>query len=296
MAESRKSSGYIWDVRGQTPFATTKAYNLGACVTVGDKAYFLPDRESGVVYEFLSTTGEWRGLPPCGVSGCALASIRGKLTTVGGLYGGYISGCLCWDEISRCWWSSYPPVPASYSWPVVATTVDHLITVEEFGGQVHVLDINTSQWSSVAGLPDQALGASSVAIYNETVYVSYSSTASLMFHCSLGALLHSTTQQTNVWQVLVCPGTLPSWPTLVTVNNKLLAIGIGNTVLLEEEEKTFLSVEGTPFYSPVYMACVLPGGKLVLCGNNAGTGDGAFCAGRLSSPAGIHCKDLAILH
>ena len=227
MAESRKSSGYklIWDVRGQTPFrlANTIAGSFAACV--GDKAYFLPESESGVVYEYLSTTGEWRVLPPCGVSGCALASIRGKLTTVRGLLYGDSSDCLYWDEISRCWRSSYPPVPASYSWPVVATTVDHLIAVDAIGFAVQVMDINTSQWSSVAGLPDQAHGAvNSVAICNETVYVTCLSAASPMLHCSLGALLHSTAQQTNVWQVLVCPGTLPSCPILVTVNNKLLAI------------------------------------------------------------------------
>ena len=298
MAESRKSSDYklIWDVRRQTPFtvANTTAHSFGACV--GDKAYFLPDRESSVVYEYLSTTGEWRGLPPCGVRGCALANIRGKLTTVSGrLRGGGLSDCLCWDETSRCWMARYPPAPASCFWPVVATTVDHLIAVETFGDQVHVMDVNTSQWSSVAGLPDHAHGAfRSVAICNETVYVTCLSAASPMFHCSLGALLHSTAQQTNVWQVLVCPSMLPFCPILVTVNNKLLAIGIGNTFMFEEEEKTFLSVKSTPFYSAVSMACVLPGEKLVLCGNNAG--DGVFCAGRLSSPAGIRCKDLAILH
>ena len=309
MAESRKSSGYrlIRDVRGQTPFrvSTTKGYGVGECVTVGDKAYFLRDRESDVVYEYLSTTGEWRGLPPCRMSGCALASIRGKLTTVGGVYGD-LSGCLCWDEISWCWRSCYPPAPASCIWPVVATTVDHLIAVEKFGVCVHVMDINTSQWSSVAGLPDQGLGAYnlpdqglgkvSVAICNETVYVIWSSPASHMLHCSLGALLHSTAQQTNVWQVLVCPGTFTSRPVLVTVNNKLLAIEVGNTLLYEEEEKTFLSVEGAPGPTDVFsMACVLPGGKLVLGGDD-GAGAGVFWTGKLSSPAGISCKDLAILH
>ena len=297
MAESI-SSDYkvIWDVRGQAPFrvANTVAYSFGACV--GDRAYFLPVRASGVVYEYLSTTGKWRELPPCGAKGCALASIRGNLTTVGGrLRGGGLSDCLCWDETSSSWKSRYPPVPTSSLWPVrrssdlivVVTTVDHVVVMKELDVHVHVMDINTSQWTSVASLPAQALGkAVSVAICNGTVYIACMSATFPILHCSLDALLRSTVQQTEVWQVTYYPGARIIYHILVAINNKLLSIEVGNVFLYEEEKKTFLSVGSNPA-SPVFnwvgsMACVLPGGKILLC-----AGAGVLWAGKLSSPAGI---------
>ena len=288
-----RSSDYkvTWDVKGQAPFSA--GIDIGfSSASVGDKAYFIPDPASDVVYEYLSSTGAWQELPPCGVRRCALANVRGTLTTVGGrprVGTGMRADCLCWDEASRRWESRYPPLPEHCSLPAVAATADHLITVSLDMGHVWVMDINTRQWSSYA-IPLHYLH--SVAVCNGTVYVAcvapsvYLSVQhhlpGRLLHCSLDALLQSTPQQ-SVWQVTDWPGSFDSPPALVTVNNKLLCILENAIVIFEEKKKVFIPAESIPVcsdlsfgYEPV--ACPLPGGRLLLC-----TGHGVILIGKLVS-------------
>ena len=289
MAESMRSSDYkvTWDVKGQAPFS---AGTIGfSSASVGDKAYFIPDPASdvNVVYEYLSSTGAWQRLPSCGVRECALANVRGTLTTVGGrplVDTGMPADCLCWDEASRCWESRYPPLPEYCNWPAVAATADHLIavTVAPDVDHVWVMDINTRQWSSYASPLHYPLSA---AVCNGTVYVAcfavYPSRC-MLCHCSLDALLQSTPQQ-RVWQVTDCPDSRGSRPALVTVNNNLLCILENAILTFEEKKEVFIPVESIPVCSDLsfgyrYMVCPLPGGRLLLC-----TGHGVILSGKLVS-------------
>ena len=286
MAESMRSSDYkvTWDVKGQAPFSA-ETIGLRSTPSVGDQAYFIPDPASGVVYEYLSSTGAWQELPRCGVWRCALANVRGALTTVGGLHSGtgMPADCLCWDEASRCWESRYPPLPELWYCPAVAATVDHLIAVPRDAldmGHVWVMDINTQQWSSHASPLHYPL---SVAVCNGTVYVAgvYLSWC-MLCHCSLDALLQSTPQQ-RVWQVTDCPGLFGSRPALVTVNNKLLCILANAILIFEEKKKVFIPAESIPVcsdlsFSDERVACPLPGGRLLLC-----TGHGVILIGKFVS-------------
>ena len=290
MAESMKSSDYkvTWDVKVQAPFS---AGAIGfSSASVGDKAYFIPDPTSGVVYEYISSTGAWQELPPCGVWKCTLANVRGTLTTVGGRprVGTGIrhvpADCLCWDEASRCWESRYPPLPKYCLWPAVAATADHLITVPSDTldvGHVSVMDINTQQWSPYASPPHFPL---SVAVCNGTVYAAGFAVAPfryVLYHCSLDALLRSTPRQ-RVWQVTDWPGSFGSLHALVTVNNKLLCL-LANAILILEEKKVFIAAESIPVCSDLSfgnkpVACTLPGGRLLLC-----TGHGVILSGKFVS-------------
>ena len=298
MAESMRSSDYkvTWDVRGQAPFSD----GLRSTASVGDKAYFIPHPASDVVYEYLSSTGAWQELPPCGVRECALANFRGALTTVGGrphVGTDMRADCLCWDEASRCWESRYPPLPEHCFSPAVAATADHLIAVPHNAldvSHVWVMDINTRQWSSYASLLHFP---HSVAVYNGTVYVACFAVAPsrcVLCHCSLDALLQSAPQQ-RVWQVTdwpdsqvtVSPRSLGSYPALITVNNKLLCILVNAILMFEEKKKVFIPAESIPVCSNLsfgygYVACPLPGGRLLLC-----TGHGVILSGQLVS-SGIY--------
>ena len=288
MAESMRSSDYkvTWDVKGQAPFsADTIRFKHAA--SVGDKAYFIPDPASGVVYEYLSSTGAWQELPPCGVRQCALANVRGALTTVGGhlrVGTGMRANCLCWDEASRCWESHYPPLPEYCNWCAVATTTNHLIAATRNAldvSQVWVMDINTRQWSSYAiPLPHYTR---SVAVCNGTVYVACTTMdlhRCMLCHCSLDAVLQST-PQLKVWPVTDCPVSFCSNPALVAVNNKLLCIA-ANAILIFEK-KFFIPAESIPVRSDLSFdngsdACTLPGGRLLLCNEH-----GVILIGKLVS-------------
>ena len=278
-----------WDVKGRGPFSAG-AIGFRSAASVGDKAYFIPDLASGVVYEYLSSTGAWQELPPCGVWKCTLANVRGALTTVGGcprVGTGMRADCLCWDEASRCWESRYPPLPEYCSYPGVAATADHLIAVPRDGPAVNVddvwvMDINTQQWSSYAS--PLLHYPHSVAVCNGTLYVACLTVGltRCVLHCSLDTLLQSTPPQ-SVWQVTDWPGLRGSPPALVTVNNKLLCILANAVLIFEEKKKVFIPVESIPVcsdlsfgYEPV--VCPLPGGRLLLC-----TGHGVILIGKLVS-------------
>ena len=308
MAESMRSSDYkvTWDVKGQAPFSagTFGPFSAGDAIgfssaSVGDKAYFMPGDDSDVVYEYLSSTGAWQGLPSCGVRECTLANVRCTLTTVGGRprVGTGIRSvpddCLCWDEASRCWESRYPPLPELCSWPTVAATADHLIAVPRDSHDVDhvwVMDINTWQWSSHAIPLHFPHYPQSVAVCNGTLYVVCvpvypSMYSTMLLHCSLDALLQSTPRQ-RVWQDTDLPW-LDSPPALITVNNKLLCILENAIVIFEEKKKVFIPVESIPVRSDLsfgdeLVACPLPGGRLLLC-----TGYGVILIGKLVS-SGIY--------
>ena len=286
-----RSSDYkiTWDVKGHAPFSA----GFRSAASVGDKAYFMPDPATGVVYaEYLSSTGAWQELPPCGARwGCTLADVRGALTTVGGLLGtGIPAECLCWDEASRCWESCYPPLPEHCRWPAVAAIADYLIAVPRaVSGVDHVwvMDINTCQWSSYAiPLPHYP---HSVAVCNRTVYVACLTVGlsqCMLCHCSLDALLQSTPHQ-RVWQVTDWPGSFGSNPALITVNNKLLCILPTAIVIFEEKNKKIIPAESIPVCSDLSfgygsVACTLPGGRLLLCNK-----DGVISIGKLVS-SGIY--------
>ena len=288
-----RSSDYkvTWDVKGRGPFSAGDAIAFSSA-SVGDKAYFMPDPASGVVYEYLSSTGAWQELPPCGVRQCTLANVRSTLTTVGGYPRdgtGRRADCLCWDEASRCWESRYPPLPELCNWCAVAATADHLIAVSRYSVDVDhiwVMDINTRQWSPYASPLHFPI---SVAVCNGTVYVacvpvypSVYSSRRILLHCSLDALLQSTPQQ-RVWQDTDCPDSLDSRPALVTVNNKLLCILENAIVIFEEKKKVFIPAESIPVCSDLsfgdeLVACPLPGGRLLLC-----TGHSVILIGKLVS-------------
>ena len=282
MAASTRSSDYklTWDVRGQTPFRVN--YIMNSVASVGDRVYFMPDPKSDVVYEYLSTTGEWQKLPPCGVNNCALTNVQGNLTTVGGACDGpgqRCSDCLCWDEASRSWTSHYPPVPGSCFYrPIIATTVGHLIAADcaPYCTDMYVMDMNVNarHWSTVAEIPADKLGPlpHSVAVCNGTVYVvyMYSTLPPVMYYCSLDVLLQSTPQQ-SVWQFTEYPDSPRCIPTPITVNNILLSIQDEAVLMYKDEQKTFMPVKSMPVLSHILVGptvCTLPGGRILLCTND----------------------------
>ena len=284
----RKSSEYRleWDVRGKAPFNNVQC----TAASVGDRAYFLCTYTAVAgmapfgdkVYEYLSTTGQWQELPPCGLMKYMLANIRGKLTTVGGEHTEWVTvDCpLYWDEASRSWLrSSCPSIPISRWSPVIATTADYLIaaggTVFQSDGEesaeescsVMVLDMNTRLWSFVANLPDSTI-AGSAAVCNGTVYVVSVHFPSIIYHCSLNALLRSTRLH-RIWKV-----TKESHPIhnsilctfdLVTVDSRLLSV-VGHTGSVHMYDKKWFPIRDKMVHSGALTAqpVALPGGKVLV--------------------------------
>ena len=258
-----------WEKRREAPITAPCS-----AVSIEERVYVADHLDN--VYEYNITTGQWLNLPPCGVNKFSLANIRGSLTAIGSQYhfGGHVESapadCFCWDEVSMLWVERYPPTPTTYSFPAVATTADHVVVAGVLDGfvSVHVMDISTCQWSSVASLPVSSY-VLSVAVCNGTVYVAADEYPRYrLYWCSLDVLLSSTSTP-NQWLWMNGPQLCKPF-SLVTVNNVLLWLdnqSEGLTIFLYEEvhaEFTKLVSSTTKLYGYGFCATVLPGERILV--------------------------------
>ena len=208
-------------------------------VVNGSVAYFRPTATKQV-HAYNSTTDTWSQLPDCRTERTTLAIVNSLLTTVGGTVGADSSNklfSLTGDGMGRKWTEAFPPM-ATKRYVVIAVTTGRALIVAGGEGDrgglatVEIMNTDTRQWSRGADLP-QSVDLDSATVCGDRIYMCDESTS--VITCSLPALLQScsskifeaqpSTQspQGHVWSVVADLPVRRS--TLVSINNRLLAIG-----------------------------------------------------------------------
>ena len=209
-----------------------------AAVVDGSVACFRPDR-TVQVHAYNSTTDTWSNIPDCRTTNTTLAIVNGLLTTVGGRVGGNNSKklfSLRGEGRDRKWTEVFPPMTTKRELVIAVTTGRALIVAGGEGDRgglstVEIMNTDTRQWSTAADLP-QPMYSASATVCGDRIYMSEGKS---VITCSLPALLQSCrpkifeaqsstpSPQGPVWSVVA---DLPvKRSTLVSINNRLLAIG-----------------------------------------------------------------------
>ena len=196
------------------PIDTIFAACMGAATSNAYKAFFM-DRNGFVIFGYDALKKDWFDLPPCPVTKCGLAIVKGLLTTVGGEVVGDTTNVLyCLNETSNCseWIENLPPMPSKRSQPGTTTTEKYLIIA---GGSVsiwkpiplvEIMDITTLQWHGAASLPIP-LCRSSICITQDQIHVLGGMDVSRKwqkrcFSCSIKDLTESQ-PSSQIWLTLV---------------------------------------------------------------------------------------------
>ena len=187
----------------------------------------------------------WNTLPACDVCWFGLGQVRGKLVTVGGIKksdGKVANEVYEFDEVTRSWKQSIPPMPTARHSPAV---LSHHSTLTVAGGYtgynrtavVEVFREETSQWHTTEPLPFRWRDPSSLLINNRwyllggAVEGGYSDRAvcahvDLLLQKALPRDQASTDRDStnnSAWEVL--PNTPHYTPAAATFGASLLAVG-----------------------------------------------------------------------
>ena len=185
---------------------------------VGEKAYF----SNGMsVWEFNSSSSQWKILPEHPLLNFSLVNIENELTTVGG---GFKVNWLSSDSnklysyIEGKWVGKYPPMTTKrYSCAAVYTN-PILIVIGKNHNTVEILNIHSKKWSKVSSLPFSSQHTSLI-LCGEYMYLQ---DVVSFVRCSLFSLALSI-PKTNIWEDIAPLPVVNS--TLVAVKGQLLAVG-----------------------------------------------------------------------
>ena len=207
-------------------------------VVDGSVAYFRPSMTKEV-YAYNSTTDTWSQLPDCRTVRTTLAIVNGLLTTVGGTVGGNNNNklfSLTGEGRDRKWTEVFPHMTTKCCLAIAVTTGRALIVAGGEGDRgylatVEIMNTDTRQWSTAADLP-QPMYSASATVCGDRIYMCDGES---VITCSLPALLQSCSPkifeaqpstpspQGPVWSTVA--DLLVKLSTLVSINNRLLAIG-----------------------------------------------------------------------
>ena len=191
------------------------------------------------VHAFTVSTSIWSQLPDCPyVYDCPLIVINNLLTLVGGDTSENIGASnasnrlisLTGEGSGRRWTEEFPPMPTKRCGSTALCTGTALIVA---GGKakaysplktVEIMDIETKQWSTAAGLP-QPVKYAPAAVCGDQVYI-LGETG--MYTCSIVTLIRSKMSfpahfWTRVWNQVAAPPI--KLTTSVSIQGRLLAIG-----------------------------------------------------------------------
>ena len=211
-------------------------------VVDGSTVYFRPGVTRNV-YAFDSTSDSWCQLPECYTISSALAIVNSMLTTVGGIDSNQLFS-LAGEGSEQKWEEVLPCMPTKRSRAAAVCNQSSLIVVGGEGeGQkvlrtVEVLNTDTKQWATAAGLP-QPMYLLSATVCGDQIYLlggmdKSCSSSKLVFVCSLDALLQScrsssfmarlsVSRWNPVWSAVADLPVIRS--TCVSFQDRLLAIG-----------------------------------------------------------------------
>ena len=203
------------------------------------------DSDNYIIYCYDPSQDKWTTLPPLPVGGFGLGQVNGKLVAVGGKKSGSqtSSEVYTYDERSRKWKQTIPPMPTARQYPGVLSLQSALVVAGGSRGfrvytdAVEVFKSDTSQWYRTDPLPTACRHISLVAIGN-TCYAlggyKYPSHLNQALYASVGDLLrnvvpanqttHSGSSDTqSAWKML--PNTPTYQPAAAVLAGNLLAIG-----------------------------------------------------------------------
>ena len=220
---------------GQTTVIDGKVY-CGGEVTDDDFYKYVH-----IVYCYDASQDKWTTLPPLPVSRFGLGQVSGKLVAVGGLKNDARQEVYTYDERSRKWKQTIPPMPTAKRSASVLSLQSALVVaggcmVKSNTDAVEIFKRDTTQWYRTDPLPTACRHMSLVAIGN-TCYVlgGYNSShLNQALYASIDDLLGNavTTNQTthsgssdtqSAWKTL--PNTPTYRPAAAVLAGNLLAIG-----------------------------------------------------------------------
>ena len=215
--------------------APCKMQRLANAVVDGSWAYFNP-AWTRKLYAYDSTTSTWSRLPNCRTEHPTLVVVNGLLTTVGGENSNKL-----FSLRGRKWTEVFPPMATKRHWLtalcigralIVASGMREYATVVT---AVEIMNTITRQWCTAAGIPIPMLSASAT-VCGDRMYMGKGKT---VITCSLSALLQSCRPKIFEAQASTPSPQGPVWSTvtdlpveqstLVSINNRLLAIGGRNS-------------------------------------------------------------------
>ena len=131
------------------------------------------------VYSYDPSQDKWTTLPPLPVSYFGLGQVNGKLVAVGGRKKSIINKInevYTYDERSRKWKQTIPPMPTARQSPGVLSLQSALVVAggftSTFSDAVEIFKPDTSQWYRTDPLPTACLNTTLIAIGN-TCYSLY---------------------------------------------------------------------------------------------------------------------------
>ena len=237
-----------WNKRAELP----KKMSHGTTLVIDGKVYCgggeaNKDSDKHTVYCYYPSQDKWTTLPQLPVRGFGLGQVHGELVAVGGLnlYQG-TNVVYTYDERSRRWKETIPPIPTARSFPGVLSLQSALIVAggatlsfpASFTAVVEIFKPDSSQWYRTDPLPTACQTLSLIA-YNNTCYAlgGYNSGKSLdqALYASTDDLLSrvvpvnqtsycsASSYTLSAWKAL--PNTQTYRPTAATLGGRLLAIG-----------------------------------------------------------------------
>ena len=199
------------------------------------------------VFCYSPSEDTWNTLPACDVRYFGLSQVRGKLVTVSGIKKSdrrVTNEVYEFDEVTRSWKQSIPPMPTARFTPAV---LSHHSTLTVAGGNtepgvrtavVEVFREETSQWHTTEPLPFRWWNPSSLLINNRWYLLGggaegeFYSNRAVCVHidqllqkalpCDQASTVRDSTNN-SVWEVL--PNTPHCAPTAAPFGGSLLAVG-----------------------------------------------------------------------
>ena len=224
-------------------------FSGGKSTVINGKVYYgggFIDRDDAeyIVYCYDRSQDTWTTLPPLPVSYFGLGQVNGKLVAVGGRKKSNGSNVdtnevYTYDERSKKWKQTIPPMPTARCWPGVLSLQSALVVAGGFPytGAVEIFKADTSQWYKTDPLPTACSGISLVAIgntcyalggYNHPSYLNQALYASVdeLLHNAVPAsqTTHSGRSDTqSAWKTL--PDTPTYEPAAAVLAGPVLAVG-----------------------------------------------------------------------
>ena len=133
------------------------------------------DHDKYIVYCYDPSQDKWTTLPPLPFKYFGLGQVNGKLVVVGGVKSDYseTNDVYTYDERSRKWKQTFPPMPTARQGPDVLSLQSALVvaggyiqSLSLFTAAVEIFKPDTSQWYRTESLPVRCYRISLVGIGN----------------------------------------------------------------------------------------------------------------------------------
>ena len=206
------------------------------------------DSDNYIIYYYDPSQDKWTTLPPLPVRYFGLGQVNGKLVAVGGVKSGNqtSSEVYTYDERSRKWKQTIPPMPTARQFPGVLSLQSALVVAggnrgfRVYTDAVEIFKPDTSQWYRTDSLPVDccliplvaigntcyALGGYNGTRLNQALYASVDDLLRNALPANQTTLSGSSDTQ-SAWKTL--PDTPAYRPAAAVLAGKLLAIGGNET-------------------------------------------------------------------